>query len=123
MAYLEALPEYFTVTAALAKANVPMSQLRKWRELDGGFLVAEQDARNQLADRLEMEAIRRAFHGVKTPVYQGGLLAGHIQIFSDNLLMLMLKAVRPDKFRERSEVTVTQPIVKVVAGFEAAEVL
>jgi hypothetical protein len=123
VAYLEALPNYFTVTAALAKVGAPMSMLMRWREADPEFLVKEKWARDQLADRLEAEAIRRAFKGVKTPVYQGGLLAGYITQYSDQLLTLMLKALRPEKFRERTDVTVTQPIVKVVAGFDPAEVL
>src|SRR5215467_3360180 len=121
--YLDALPKFFTVSAALTAAGVSPQQLRRWRESDGGFLVAEQDARNTMADKLEAEAIRRAFKGVRVPVYQGGLLAGHITQYSDALLTLLLKALRPEKFRERSEITMTQPIVKVVAGFDPVQAL
>lgn len=122
-AYLAALPKYFTVTAALAKAGADWARLRRWREMDATFPIREQAARDALADQLEAEAIRRAFKGIRVPVYQGGLLAGHVQQYSDQLLTLMLKAMRPEKYRERSEVSVTQPIVKVVAGFDPAEVL
>ena len=122
-AYLEALPKYFTVTAACTKAGISTARLSQWRESDGAFLVKEQHARDALADQLEAEAIRRAFKGVRVPVYQGGLLAGHIQQYSDQLLVLMLKALRPEKFRERSEISVTQPIVKVVAGFDPTQAL
>lgn len=121
--YLAALPRYFTQTAALAKAGADLRALKRWREEDGAFCVAEADARGELADKLESEAIRRAFKGVRQPVYQGGLLAGYMTQYSDQLLTLMLKAMRPERFRERSEVSVTQPIVKVVAGFEPSEVL
>jgi len=120
--YLAGLPKYFTVTAALTAAGASASQLARWREQDGSFLVREQYARDQLADRLEAEAIRRAFRGVRQPVYQGGLLAGYITQYSDQLLTLMLKAMRPEKYRDRSEVSVT-PIVKVVSGFTPADVL
>ena|SRR5436190_3243499 len=121
--YLDALPSYFTVTAALAKAGASANQLAKWREQDAAFLVKESQARDAIADQLEAEAIRRAFKGVRTPVFQGGLLAGHVTQYSDQLLTLMLKALRPDKYRERSEVSVTQPIIKVVAGFDPAQAL
>src|SRR5215831_1103301 len=121
--YLEALPKYFTVSAALTAAGASEEMLRRWRERDGAFCVREQDARNVMADRLEAEAVRRAFKGVRTPVYQGGLLAGHVTQYSDQLLVLMLKAMRPEKYRERSEVSVTQPIIKVVAGFDPAQAL
>jgi hypothetical protein len=120
--YLAALPACFTVSAALTRAGATPRELARWREQSGEFLVREQDARNQLADRLEAEAIRRAFKGVRVPVYQGGLLAGYVTQFSDQLLTLLLKAMRPDKYRERSEVSV-HPIVKVVAGFDPADVL
>ena len=121
--YLKALPHRFTVTAALAESGASEDQLRRWREQDGEFLVREQWARDHIADILEGEAIRRAFKGVRVPVYQGGLLAGHITQYSDALLTLLLKALRPEKFRERSEITMTQPIVKVVAGFDPAQAL
>jgi len=121
--YLAALPKFFAVSAALASAGATPQQLRFWRETDGAFLVQEQDARDALADKLEAEAVRRAFKGVRTPVYQGGLLAGHITQYSDALLTLLLKAMRPEKYRERSEISVTQPIVKVVAGFDPAQAL
>ena len=122
-AYLAALPKYFTVTAACAHAGISYARLAGWRESDGAFLVQEQTARDAIADQLEAEAIRRAFKGVRVPVYQGGLLAGHVTQYSDQLLTLMLKALRPEKFRERSEISVTQPIVKVVAGFDPAQAL
>ena len=121
--YLEALPKRFTATAALAQAGASANQLARWREQSGEFCVKEQHARDAIADELEAEAIRRAFKGVRVPVYQGGLLAGHVQQYSDQLLTLLLKALRPEKFRERAEISVTQPIVKVVAGFDPAQAL
>lgn len=121
--YLQALPKFFTVSAALTAAGASAKQLRRWREQSGEFMVREQDARNELADKLENEAIRRAFKGIRVPVYQGGLLAGHMTQYSDQLLTLLLKATRPEKYRERSEVSVTQPIVKVLAGFDPAQAL
>ena len=121
--YISALQKYFTSSAAAAKAGLHMSVIRRWREEDGEFCVREEDVRNEVADQLEGEAIRRAFKGVRTPVYQGGLLAGYVTNYSDQLLTLMLKALRPEKFRERSEVRVTDPIIKVVAGFDPSEVL
>lgn len=120
--YLEYLPKYFSSSAALAKANADARLLARWREEDGGFLVREKMARDQLADSLEAEAIRRAFKGVRKPVYQGGLLAGYVTEYSDQLLTLMLKAMRPERFRDTATVSVN-PIVKIVAGFTSADVL
>jgi hypothetical protein len=49
---------------------------------------------------LEDEALRRAVEGVEEPVYQGGKQVGVIRKYSDALLMFLLKAARPEKYRE-----------------------
>lgn len=120
--YLEAVPRLFTVAASLKAAGVTPSALARWREEDGAFLVAERQQRELAADVLEGEAVRRAYKGVRRPVYQGGLLAGHVTEYSDTLLVFLLKGMRPDKYRERAEVSVT-PIIKTVAGFDRADVI
>jgi len=120
--YLRQLPRLVTSTLALRAAGATPSQLARWREQDGAFCVAERQAREEIADQLEAEAVRRAFRGVRKPVYQGGLLAGYLTEYSDTLLVFVLKAMRPERFRDRSEVSVN-PIVKVVAGFDPAQVL
>jgi hypothetical protein len=46
------------------------------------------------------------------------------RIYSDTLLKMMLGALRPEKFRERVDVSGTvEQIVRQVAGFDAREVL
>jgi len=120
--YLAALPRFSTPGPALKAAGATPSQLARWREEDGAFLAAERQVREGIADELEREAVRRAFRGVRRPVYQGGLLAGYLTEYSDQLLMFVLKAMRPERFREKSEVSVN-PIVKVVAGFDPQDVL
>ena len=47
------------------------------------------------------EADRRAKDGVLKPVFYKGEIVGSIPQYSDNLLMFRLKALRPDKYRER----------------------
>jgi hypothetical protein len=37
---------------------------------------------------------------VSKPVYQQGMLVGHVQEYSDGLLTLLLKAKRPSEFRD-----------------------
>lgn len=120
--YLKALPRVFTITAALKAAGASMGQLYRWRETDVEFSISERQSRDAIADTLEAEAVRRAYKGVRKPVYQGGLLAGYVQEYSDALLMFMLKGLRPEKYRDRADVTVT-PIMKVVSGFEPGDVV
>src|SRR5574337_1699712 len=52
-------------------------------------------------DSLEDEAVRRAHEGTLKPVYQGGKKVGTIREYSDTLLIFMLKARRPERFKER----------------------
>lgn len=119
--FLNAIPRVFTTTNAARVAGVSLDVVYRWRT-DPAFQAREAQAREMVADRLEQEAIKRAVTGERKPVYQGGLLVGYTQEKSDALLQMLLKALHPEKYRERSEVTV-KPIVKVVAGFEPGDVL
>ena len=75
----------------------------------------------QATETLEHEAWRRARDGVAEPVYQHGKLVGTVQRFSDSLLMFLLRARRPDVYKERVDVSTT--VIKAVAGFEPADVV
>lgn len=50
---------------------------------------------------MEDEAFRRAVNGTEKPVYQGKELVGHVREYSDTLMIFMLKARRPEKFKDR----------------------
>ncbi len=54
-------------------------------------------------DRLEEEAWRRGHDGWLEPVFYQGEATGAIKRYSDTLLVLLLKAHRPEKYRERFE--------------------
>ena len=56
-------------------------------------------AQRESAVALEDEARYRALNGTEVPVYQGGKLVGHWQRRSDRLLMYVLNANHPAKFR------------------------
>lgn len=55
-------------------------------------------------DRWEEEAARRAFKGVERGVYYQGEKVDTIKEYSDTLAVTMLKAHRPEKYRERMHV-------------------
>lgn len=62
------------------------------------------EALDDAVDDMELEAKRRAFKGTLKPVYQGGEKVGEIREYSDTLAIFLLKAHRPEKYRERHEV-------------------
>lgn len=54
---------------------------------------------------LEHEAHRRAVEGIDKPIYYQGILVDKVKEYSDTLLIVLLKANAPEKYRERTEVT------------------
>jgi hypothetical protein len=122
--YLAGFSVDCTLTAGCRAAGVSNHTVYQWRETDDAFVMRENELRTELADRLEGEAIRRAFEGWDRPIYQRGELVGVERVYSDMLLKLMLTALRPERFRERVDVSGSvEQIVRQVAGFSASEVL
>jgi AcrR family transcriptional regulator len=103
--FLKSLAGLGLVTAACADAGVPRRTVYDWRDLDEAFRAAWDDAIDQATELLEREARRRAYTGVLKPVFQGGRKVGEVREYSDVLLIFTLKALRPEKYRDRSHVT------------------
>ena len=64
----------------------------------GAGRPAWADALEEAADRLEMEAFRRAVEGIGEDRFFKGDVVGRVTRYSDRLLMFLLKARRPDRF-------------------------
>lgn len=99
--FLEALSHTANITAACAKAKLPRRTAYQWRAAMPDFSAAWDAALELGTDSLEDEAVRRAHEGTLKPVYQGGKKVGTIREYSDTLLIFMLKARRPERFKER----------------------
>ncbi len=123
-AYLKALGSDGTMTTGCTGGHVKFSTVLKWREHDETFVPRENQVKAEFADRLEAEAVRRAYAGYDRPIYQRGELVGYERVYSDMLLKMLLGAAKPDKYRERVDVSGTvEQVVRQVAGFDAREVL
>jgi len=87
-----------TGNQSLAAACTPVTRatIARARKQDKWFATAYDDALEIYSDVLEAELIRRALKGVKKPVFQKGLLIGHERVYSDSLMMLAIKAKRPE---------------------------
>lgn len=88
--FLSAFGESGIVRDACAAAKVSRRELQRWLEEDEPFRVAYEDTEEDATDDLESVAIERAKQA------------------SDQLLMLLLKAKRPQKYVERAQVDVTK---------------
>ena len=71
------------------------AQLYRLRKQDTAFAALWDDALEEAADWLELEALRRAMDGTEEGRYFRGEMIGTITRYLDSLQMFLLKARRP----------------------------
>lgn len=107
--FLEELRKRGNVTDAVAAAGMARTTAYEWREKDPEFAAAWGAALDEAADALEKEAWRRAYEGVEEPLIgrverDRDDVITYVRRYSDSLMQLLLKAHKPEKYRERQEV-------------------
>ena len=120
--FIKAYARCGNITTAAKAAGIARATVYVWQENEPEFVLAMRQADLQATEVLEKEAWRRAEQGVAEPVYQHGKQVGTIQRYSDQLLMFLLRARAPERYRDRVDVSLT-PTIKAVAGFVPADVL
>lgn len=108
-AFLEALKDTCNITKACELSKLGRTSAYEWRDDDPEFAADWQKALDIAADLLEDEAVRRAKEGTSKPVFQGGQLVGHVQEYSDTLMIFLLKGAKPKKYVERLQQEVSGP--------------
>jgi hypothetical protein len=107
-AFLAELRKHGIISDAARAVGFNRQLFYEWREEDPEFAKAWDDALDEAAGTLEREAWRRAIEGVEEPIVgrverdRDGVVA-HVRKYSDSLLTTLLKAHRPEKYRERYE--------------------
>lgn len=120
--FLIKLVEVVSVTKAAMSAKVSRRTIYDWIKNDPTFKEKYDEAVELATMKLEDEAVRRAFEGTLKPVYQGGKLVGKIREYSDTLLIILLKAKAPDKYKDRSTSELTGTLnVKQITGMKIEE--
>lgn len=104
--FLEVLRERANVSEAAASAKIARTTAYAWRQSDPEFASAWDNALEAAADALEAEAWRRAVSGIERPIIWKGEVTGTVREYSDRLLECLLRAHRPEKYRERYQVQV-----------------
>lgn len=84
--FLNALRKFPNVTKACRAIGVSRNAVYAHKNEDAEFSLQWEEALEEAIDTVEEEALKRGLSGQ-----------------SDTLLIFMLKALRPDKFKERSE--------------------
>ncbi len=129
-AALSAYAQTGNLRLALEAAKVGRRTHYDWLRDDPEYAAAFERAREEAADRLEEEAVRRAIQGVRRkrftargdPVIDPETKQQYEElVYSDTLLIFLLKGLRPEKFRESVTVVQTTGVqVHQVAGDVAA---
>lgn len=89
------------------RAGVSRQAAYVQRETSPEFAAAWDDAIEQGIEALELEVRRRALDGCEEPVVSQGEIIATTRKYSDTLAIFLLKAHRPDRYRERRDVAVT----------------
>ncbi len=94
------------VSKACEAVGIERSTAYRLRESAEDFREAWEDALETACDALELEARRRAEEGVKKTVFYKGCAIAEEREYSDTLMIFLLKAHRPEKYRERFDVEI-----------------
>lgn len=120
-AFLAALEETATVLHACKQIGVSRTCVYNLRQRDEDFALAWADVEERVVERMEREALRRGVDGVERDVYYKGQIVGQERQFSDTLLIFMLKAARPEKYRENVKVEHSGTVSHDLASMPVAE--
>ena len=103
-AFIEVLRETGNVTLAAQHAGQSRNQVHDVRRHSEDFAAQWDDALEEAADLLEAEAWRRAVTGIDKPRFYKGKVVGSTKKYSGRLLMFLLEAYNPQKFRDGGKV-------------------
>lgn len=125
-AFLESYAQWANISYACKEAGIARINVYRWQEHDAEFAAAFNIASEAATERLEKEAWRRATEGTpykRTSYWHGEPVGTDEKIeYSDQLMMLLLRARRPDLYRDKLDVAVNQ-VIKTVAGVDPQSVL
>jgi hypothetical protein len=99
-AYLVNLAKSNAVMHSCEIAGISKMAVCKWRRDDAIFAEAEECAKQQFVELLEKEAMRRAVDGVTKGIYYQGSNVADEKVFSDPLLMALLRGNCPEKYSD-----------------------
>jgi hypothetical protein len=95
------------IDSAAKAAGVDRSSHYDWLREVKGYRELFEAAIAEAADALEDEATRRATEGVLEAHYYQGKPVGARRVYSDGLMMFLLRGLKPAKYRDLQSVEVT----------------
>ena len=104
--FLKALAKSGVIRDSARVARLSLNRVKRFRRKNPKFEARVQQALEGYVTVLEKEADRRGIKGVKEPVFYEGDICGYKKKYSEGLLQFRLKALAPEKYRERTDVKV-----------------
>jgi len=102
--FLDLLKSGESASIAAQKCHISVRNAYRLREKNAKFAKLWSESVDYCVESAETELRRRAVDGVDVPVFFKGEKTGTKKEFSDQLLLAYLRANRPEKYRDRSEV-------------------
>jgi hypothetical protein len=99
--FIKTLRETCNIAESARAAGIGRRTAYEWKEKDEEFRVQWDEAEQEAVDSLEREAWRRGVEGYDKPVVFQGIITNTYKEYSDRMLELLLKAHRPEKFKDR----------------------
>src|SRR5690554_308439 len=111
--YLEMFREFGNHRVCSKFTGIARSMVREWKKSDPDFAIALDDAWQDAVDTAELEAWRRAVHGTleetvtekQTSEGDHELTVKRTRHYSDSLLQFILRGGKPERYRERHEIS------------------
>ena len=100
--FVEALRIAANVTEACRAMNINRRTAYEWKKADPEFAAEWEEAISEAVENLEREAWKRAAEGWDVPITYQGVVTGQQKMYSDRLMELLLKAHRPEKYKDRT---------------------
>ena len=105
--FLRLYAEKGNITKSCEAAEIGRQTYYDWMNEDSEFAGKFKIADQIFCDSLEAEMDRRAKEGIDKPIYYKGERVDTIKEYSDVLLIVRAKAKMPEKYRERSDTSIS----------------
>lgn len=128
--FMRAFLRYGVISMACRAARITRQSYYNWMQSGGGeevsaFSRAFRLVEQMTVERAEAAMLLRGINGWDEPVFYRGRIVGHVRKFSDEMLKLALRSMKPEKYSDRKQVEVAnkdgQPFV--VRSAEPATVI
>jgi hypothetical protein len=103
-AFLLAYSECLHIEDSAAHADIDRQLHYHWLKTDPVYVAAFALAKEIGCEALESEAVRRAKKGVQRTIYYKASPIGEETVYSDSLLIFLLKGAMPEKYKDRFQV-------------------